>query len=243
MAAWKHLRGMEHVSLCDWPGRIACVLFFGGCNLRCPTCHNAGLAWHKELFPVIPRDDVLDYLSRRKSWLEGITITGGEPTLVPDLPNFLAELKTLGLAVKMDTNGQRPDVVRDLLKAGLVDVFAVDVKGPWHKYPDLTGGMAQPERAEENLNHIFDLARQFKEAFYFRTTFVPALTERDIKAVRRVLPPGFDLTLQPYVIPGGIYAQTDSKEGRLPGDLVPGPDSERRVQGLKGQRHQGSAPL
>lgn len=218
--AWDNIRGITRVSMCDWPGRISCVLFTGGCNLLCPTCHNGGLAWRPDAYPVTPREEVLGYLKARRRWLEGVTITGGEPTLTEGLPELLTDIKELGFAVKMDTNGLRPDVVAELLSAGLVDVFAVDVKAPFAKYPEVTGRAVTSETAEEFLGHIFDLAALRPEAFYFRTTMVPALTELDMNEVRAIVPDGAVHVEQPFVEPGRHYAEANTEAGRLSGDMV-----------------------
>ncbi|MCK9239509.1 anaerobic ribonucleoside-triphosphate reductase activating protein [Desulfocurvus sp.] len=242
--AWGHVRGIERLSLCDWPGRACAVLFTGGCNLRCPTCHNAEMAWAPGRLPALDRDEVLGLLSRRARWLDGITVTGGEPTLVPGLAALLADLADLGLPVKLDTNGMRPAVVRSLLGAGLVQTFAVDVKGPYHKYPELTGGGVDAATARAGLEAIFRMAAQAPGAFYFRTTRVPLLDAGDMDTIRGLLPAGFTLVEQKYVAPQRrTDAQTDSQARQLPGDLVPGPHCPSHIQGPQGQRHQGSHSL
>lgn len=242
--AWTHVRGIERLSLCDWPGRATAVLFTGGCNLRCPTCHNAGLAWSPERLPALDRGEVLGLLSRRAKWLDGVTVTGGEPTTVPGLEGLLADLGALGLPVKLDTNGMRPAVVRALLAGGLVQAFAVDVKGPYGKYPALTGGGVDAATARVNMEAIFRMAAQVPGAFYFRTTRVPMLQDEDMDTIRGLLPAGFTLVEQKYVAPGRrTDAQTDSQTRQLPGDLVPGPHCPGHIQGPEGQRHQGSHSL
>lgn len=213
-AAWNHLRGLTPLSLCDWPGRPCCVVFLGGCNLRCPTCHNAQLAWDMASLPLHPREALLAFLAKRARWLSGVTVTGGEPTMAPGVGEILREIGKCGLPVKLDTNGMRPDVVELMLAENLVHTFAVDVKGPFAKYPELTGGAAGEGDARRNLSRIFALAQKHPRAFRFRTTQVPLLDDADISAVRALLPPGFDLTLQPYQQPRPtlrrIHALADS---------------------------------
>ncbi|NJB67706.1 pyruvate formate lyase activating enzyme [Desulfobaculum xiamenense] len=244
MEPWKFVRGFERFSLCDWPGNTCCVVFLGGCNLHCPTCHNGEMAWRHESLPRIDKTALLGFLSRRAKWLDGITVTGGEPTTVPGLSTFLADLGSAGLPIKLDTNGMRPDVVRELAATDLVKTFAVDVKGPFAKYPALTGNAVDAAEARANIEQIFDLARSAPGRFYFRTTKVPMLTDEDIETVRGYLPAGFALTEQKYVAPRRTPdAQTDSQTGRLPGDMVAGSDCECHIQGPQGQRHQGSAAL
>jgi pyruvate formate lyase activating enzyme len=199
--AWKYVRGFEFLSLCDWPGLHSCILFLGGCNLRCPTCHNARLAWDMHTLPPMDPARIKTYLRDRAGWLDGVTVTGGEPTTVPGLAALLFDIRQSGLPVKLDTNGMRPGMVRELLDLGLVDVFAVDVKGPFAKYPALTGHAVSEIAARANLERIFGLAVARPEAFYFRTTQVPGLTDDDLAIARGYLPPNFTLTIQKYVPP------------------------------------------
>lgn len=240
-AAWNNVRGIERMSLCDWPGRASCVLFTGGCNLQCPTCHNGGMAWRPQRFPSIGRERVLSYLARRKMWLDGVTVTGGEPTLTEGLADLLEDIGRIGLPIKMDSNGMRPDMLGDLLDAGLVETFAVDVKGPWEKYPKLTGGAVTAAEAKDNLHRIFRLAEDHPQAFYFRTTKVPMLNDEDMDALRAILPAGFTLTEQKYVPPGrSQHAQTDPEKGRMSRDMVVGPHCSSNPESVEGQRDQGS---
>lgn len=243
-SAWNNLRGLTRSSFCDWPGRVSAVLFLGGCNLACPTCHNAGLAWGPERHPALDRGKVLAWLGDRARWLDGLTISGGEPTLSAGLAEFLADLRrATGLPVKLDTNGMRPEVAEELLYAGLVDVFAVDVKAPFAKYPAVSGGLASEATARHNLEWIFDLSRRHPGSFYFRTTTVPALDDPDLAAIREMVPAGAVHVLQQFVPPGRGHAQADSETGRLSGNLVPGPHRPGHPEGAQGLGHQGSPAL
>jgi pyruvate formate lyase activating enzyme len=243
-SAWNNLRGLTRSSFCDWPGRVSAVLFLGGCNLACPTCHNAGLAWRPERHPVLDRGEALTWLTGRARWLDGLTVTGGEPTVASGLAPFLADLKrAANLPLKLDTNGMRPDVVEELLFAGLADVFAVDVKAPFAKYPEVSGGLASEADARHNLGWIFDLARRHPGYFYFRTTTVPALDESDLAAIREMVPAGAVHVLQQFAPPGRGHAQADSETGRLSGNLVPGPHRPGHPEGAQGVGHQGSPAL
>ena len=212
---WKYVRGFENLSLCDWPGRHTCIIFLGG-------CHNHQLAWDMHSLPVVDSGDIKAYLRNRSGWLDGVTVTGGEPTLVPGVGELLWELKKIGLPVKVDTNGMRPDTVRDLLSYKLADVFAVDVKGPYAKYPKLTGDAVSELSAKANLERIFELAVERPEAFYFRTTRVPGLTDDDIESAKSYLPPNCELTIQNYVPPrrNTEHAKPDHEERRPVGNVV-----------------------
>ncbi|HWR04640.1 MAG TPA: anaerobic ribonucleoside-triphosphate reductase activating protein [Humidesulfovibrio sp.] len=218
--AWNHLRGLTPLSLCDWPGHPCCVVFLGGCNLRCPTCHNAELAWDMERQPRIDQAALRAFLAKRARWLSGITVTGGEPTAVPGVGVILHELAASGLPIKLDTNGMLPEAVELMLAEGLVSRFAVDVKGPYVKYPALTGGAVDETAARRNLSKIFALAEERPEAFFFRTTLVPQLDPTDVETVRGMLPAGFTLTTQDYKKPRRPHALADSEARRTAGNLV-----------------------
>lgn len=199
--SWERVRGMVPVSLCDWPGKITCVLFAGGCNLRCPTCHNASLAWKWTLLPSLDRDIVLSDLRRRKRWLDGITLSGGEPTCLAELDGLLEDLSSTGLPVKLDSNGSAPDVLERVLAAGLAQAVAVDVKGPWSMYPELTGQALAADAARDALEEVFGLARAYPGRVYFRCTKVPILTPEDLETTRAQMPQGLSLHFQEFVPP------------------------------------------
>lgn len=237
--AWQMLRGLEPLSLCDWPGHTTCVLFFGGCNLRCPTCHNASIAWHPEKHPALFTADVTNYIKRRKEWLDGIVVSGGEPSIVQDFPAFLEDLRSFDMPIKVDTNGLQPGMVSMLLEQGLADAFFVDVKGPWQKYPVLTGDTCTPRQAQDSLEWIFELARQRPDAFRFRLTKVPMLDEQDIETAKTYVPEGFKLTLQEYVPPRRNHAQQDMQTRRMSGNVVDGEDRAGHTQSTESQRSEG----
>ena len=219
-SAWTNVFGFERVSLCDWPAMNASVIFLGGCNMHCPTCHNFNLAWHSDTLDPIPQKAIENYLTKRARWIDGVVITGGEATITPGLVELINDVRALGMPVKMDTNGMRPDVVKQLLEEDLVKLFAVDVKGPFSKYPVLTGGTTSAEEAEENLGEIFKLAIQYPDKFLFRITKVPVLNEEDITIAESYLPEGFTLKHQEYVPPRREHAETDSEARQLSGDMV-----------------------
>ncbi len=132
------LHGFQPTTLLDYPGKLACTVFTGNCNFRCTYCHNASLVLHPEEQPLIPEETVFSTIARRQGILQGICITGGEPALQPDLPDFICRLKETGLAVKLDTNGYCPEVVKELVKRGLLDYVAMDIKTDARRYPALT---------------------------------------------------------------------------------------------------------
>lgn len=122
------IKGFQPLTLIDYPGKLAAIVFTPGCNFRCPFCYNASLVEDSPSLPVIPTAKIFAYLRKREGLLEGVVVTGGEPTLQPDLAAFLREVKSLGYAVKLDSNGSRPEVLRKLLTEKLLDYLALDVK-------------------------------------------------------------------------------------------------------------------
>lgn len=205
---WHRVRGLQAVSLCDWPNHLSLVLFCGGCNLRCPTCHNAALAWQPARFHAMERDDVAALLHRHRAWYQGIVVSGGEATVHPQLQDLLEDLNRLSVAstgqplpIKLDTNGMAPDYAGHLLRAGHIDTLAVDVKGCYEHYPVLTGNTVQPHEARTALEACYALALEFPQRVVFRLTQVPSITDQDIATVRSYLPTGHTLTIQAYVPP------------------------------------------
>ena len=172
--------GLQKLTLLDFPGKVACTVFLGGCNYRCPFCHNS------ELFSgapaaVMSNEEFLAFLETRKGLLEGVCISGGEPTLTPELPDLLRKIKAIGFAVKLDTNGTRPDVLKALVAEHLVDYVAMDVKNAPEKYAE-TVGKENPELAavEESLRFLID----GNVAYELRTTLVQQLhSPQDMEAM------------------------------------------------------------
>jgi pyruvate formate lyase activating enzyme len=131
------IAGLQKMSLLDYPGKIACTVFLPGCNFRCPFCHNFELLEQKP--DEMSQEALLQFLSKRRGILEGVCITGGEPTLHKDLPELLRAIRSLGYAIKLDTNGYRPEVLKAVLEAGLVDYVAMDIKNGPEAYPATCG--------------------------------------------------------------------------------------------------------
>ncbi len=159
--------GIEKLSLLDYPGKIACTLWTAKCNFRCPFCHNAPLVVDEVLPDVIDHDEIIAYLKKRQGILEGVCVTGGEPTVNSDLPDFLGQLKDLGYAVKLDTNGTNPALLEEIVSNGLVDYIAMDIKNSPQKYQDTCG-------VKVNLDKIKQSIQIVKRApkYEFRTTLV-----------------------------------------------------------------------
>lgn len=159
------------------------------------------MAWRWEALPPLGRAAVLGDIQRRRKWLDGITVTGGEPTETPGLPEMLADLGTTNLPIKLDSNGSRPGILRSLLRDGLVHTVAIDIKGPWALYPMLTGQGLTPQGALAALAAAFELSKEFPGRVYFRCTKVPLLTAEDLAATAAQVPPGETLIFQEVVPP------------------------------------------
>ena len=134
--------GLTRFTLIDYPGKISAVVFTGHCNFCCPYCHNAVLVCDPESQTPMPESDFFDFLENRRGKLDGVVISGGEPTLQADLPDFAAKIKQLGFSVKIDTNGSNFDMIEKIYSAGNLDALGVDYKAPRAKYPQITGCLA-----------------------------------------------------------------------------------------------------
>ena len=157
--------GIQKLTLLDYPGKVACTVFLNGCNFRCPYCHNAELLGDAE--EVMTVAGLLAFLRKRQGILEGVCITGGEPTLHPELPALLGEVRALGYAVKLDTNGYRPEILEAVLDQGLVDYVAMDLKNGPEGYAE-TVGLAQVELAK--IRQSIRLLMDSPVDFELRTT-------------------------------------------------------------------------
>lgn len=165
--------GWQKLSLIDYPGKVASVIFLAGCNMCCHYCHNHQILDRTQnRLPLAP---ILTALRERRAWLDAVVVSGGEPTVDPDLVPLLRKLRKLGLLIKLDTNGTQPAVVRDVVEMGLVDYIALDLKAPAHKHRDITG---QPIDAV--LETAEYLKQQKRVPYMFRTTVSPRLNVSDL---------------------------------------------------------------
>lgn len=183
--------GFQKMTLTDYPGYIAAVIFTQGCNFRCTYCHNS------ELIPdrsgSIDEREVLDYLNGKKYFLDGVVITGGEPTFQKDLLPFIKKIKKMGLLVKLDTNGSRPDIVEELINEKLVDCIAMDLKASWKNY----FRVIHREGFENKCRRSFEIIQRSPVSHIFRTTvFPPVNTEEDLESIRAELLPSDRYVLQ-----------------------------------------------
>ena len=163
-----NITGLQKMTLLDFPGRVACTVFLQGCNFRCPFCHNS------DLLGAVGQDgisveELLNFLKKRKGILDGVCITGGEPTLQADLPELLRQIKALGYAIKLDTNGNRPDVVKALAAENLIDYVAMDIKNSPQRYSETAGVPGMPlQKIEETMQFLLTGDLDYE----FRTTVV-----------------------------------------------------------------------
>ncbi len=169
--------GFQKVSLIDYPGKVSAVVFTQGCNFRCSFCHNTELVIPSCFQAPLSQEEIASFLLTRVGKLQGVVVTGGEPTIQEGLEEFLSRLRTMGFSIKLDTNGTRPDVIRALLQKKLLDFVAMDVKGPLNRYGELTGVRVNVERVLESI----ELIKRSGIEFQFRTTLVkPLITPEEI---------------------------------------------------------------
>jgi pyruvate formate lyase activating enzyme len=188
--------GLQRVSLNDYPGKICATIFTRGCNFRCAYCHNPELVDPDRYGPVLPEEEVLSFLSKRRGKLDAVTVTGGEPTLQRDLEQFLGELKEMNYLVKVDTNGSNPETLSTLIDKRLVDYIAMDLKGPLKKYGLMTAVKVDVSRIRRSIQLISTSGI----AHEFRTTVVRSqLGLEDFVSMAKIIKQVRLYVLQPFV--------------------------------------------
>lgn len=198
-----HIKGLQKVTLLDYPGKIACTVFLGGCNFRCPFCHNGSLVLPDRMGQDVGYDELLAFLDARRGRLQGVCVSGGEPTLHKDLPLLLSEIKARGFEVKLDTNGTDPELLLSLINDGLVDYVAMDIKNSPDKYLITAGlsadGVARDAELLERVKQSASILMQGRVDFEFRTTLMKELhTVEDMEAIGLWLRGPAKLFLQTY---------------------------------------------
>lgn len=200
-----HIHGLQKMSMVDFPGKIAATVFTGGCNLRCPFCHNALLVTRLSESPLLDQGEVLKFLRARRGLLDGVVLTGGEPLLQKDAPDFLAEVREMGFAVKLDTNGCYPQVLSRILEQKLVDYVAMDIKNCKEKY-GLTAGLPNFDitPVEESVRLLMAGTVDYE----FRTTVAKELhTPEDIENIGRWIQGAKRYFLQNFEDSGNLIGQ------------------------------------
>ena len=191
-----NIGGLQKVSFCDFPRKVSAVVFTQGCNFNCPFCHN------QRLIPMNPINGtsydeklVWQYLKARRHQLESLVVSGGEPTLQPDLADFLGKAKNLGYSIKLDTNGSRPKIIQSLINFGLVDFIAMDIKAPWRKYHHLAGCRLDIDLIQSSI----EIISGSKLPYQFRTTwYQQMLSKGDLQSIESYLTGKEFYCIQPY---------------------------------------------
>ena len=205
------IKGLAKLTLLDYPGRVACTVFTGGCNFKCPFCHNASLAVRSRELPDISEEEFFSLLSKRRGILDGVCITGGEPLLMPDIADFIGRIKEWGYSVKLDTNGSLPERLEGLLNLGIVDYVAMDIKNSPEKYP-MTVGVP-----DFDMTPVYDSVAILKSGcipYEFRTTVVRELhSAEDFEKIGEWISGAREYHIQSFIdsgdlIGGGLSAHT-----------------------------------
>jgi pyruvate formate lyase activating enzyme len=187
--------GLQKFSLIDFPGRISAIVFTQGCNFRCSYCHNPELVDPDQYGPILPEAEVISFLEKRRGRLDAVTLTGGEPTLQPDIDLFLREIKGMGYLTKVDTNGSNPDLIEKLIRDRLVDYLAMDVKGPLRMYERIANVKVDTVKIRRSIDLIAASGMEHE----FRTTVVRSQMDRaDLVETAEMLNRGVYF-LQPFV--------------------------------------------
>lgn len=214
--------GIQKLTLLDYPGKIACTVFLAGCNLRCPYCHNASLA-KGEAFGMA-EEELFEFLAARRKKLDGVCISGGEPTLWPQLPDFLCRIKELGFSVKLDTNGTNPKLMSALCRDGLLDYVAMDIKASPDKYREVCGGADVISSVRSSAQLLLSGAVDYE----FRTTLCEPLFDLcDADEIGRWLAGAKRYYLQQFVpsgdilSPSGLYAPSEEKMAEYRQRVIP----------------------
>jgi len=219
--------GLQKFSLLDYPGRVSAIIFTKGCNFRCQFCYNPMLVWpievskskyahlkngeQQKVHPTINQDELFVFLKSRAGKLDAVVLTGGEPCLQKDLPEFIRKIKALGFLVKLDTNGSHPEVLAKLIKEKLVDYIAMDLKAPENKYKEVTGVKADFKKIRRSVKLIMRSDLPYE----FRTTVVPGLINKDdIAAMGRIIKGADKWYLQNFK--SNIALVERELEGRVP---------------------------
>lgn len=195
MSYRQSMKGFLPSSMLDWPGKICSVLFLGGCNFRCPYCHNPELVQEDGCGEAIAWEDIAAFLSQRRGWIDGVSISGGEPTIHRDLPVLCRRVRDAGMLVKLDTNGSRPRVLKEVLAEGLLDFVAMDVKTSLERYPYVAGGFVRTRDIADSIDTIMGSGLEHE----FRCTVVPGLVDiKDLRSLALRLAGAQGLVLQQF---------------------------------------------
>jgi len=189
------IKGLQKTSLIDYPGKIVCTIFLADCNFRCPYCQNPDLIENPDKLPIIKEEEVIEYLKEKRKWLDGICISGGEPTIHKELVDFIKKIKKENFLVKLDTNGTNSIMIKELLDNNLVDFISMDIKISLDKYEDV----AKVKINKEDIQKCVDLIRNSNIDYEFRSTILPKLhSEENIKKIGEWLKGSKKFVLQEF---------------------------------------------
>lgn len=212
------IKGLQKLTLLDYPEKMACTVFLGGCNLRCPFCHNASLVLDGREVESIPDGELFSFLESRLGKLQGVCISGGEPTMHRELPALIEKIKSMGFLVKLDTNGTNPNMLEQLIETGLIDYVAMDIKSSREGYSRAVGIEGYNT---EKIERSAAILMQGRVDFEFRTTVVRELhTAADIESVGKWLAGGEKYYLQSFIdsgdtIENGFSAYSEAEMNEL----------------------------
>ncbi len=191
-----NIGGWQRVSLIDYPEKICAILFTQGCNFRCPYCHNPELVDPDLFHECLAEEDIFSFLKRRKGKLDAVSITGGEPTIQPDLVRFIERIKDISYLIKIDTNGSHPEVLEKLINRKLLDYIAMDVKAPLGKYRTIARSNVEPDKIQKSIEMIMDSGVGYE----FRTTVVKSLlNKRDLQKIASLIKDARLYVLQKFI--------------------------------------------
>ena len=189
-----HIAGLQKSSLIDYPEKIACIIFTQGCNFRCGYCHSPELFEQRE--PLISTEAFFEFLKTRQNKLDGVVITGGEPTLQKDLEDFISEIKNLGFLIKLDSNGTNPNIIENFIKENLIDYVAMDIKAPLYKYEQITNTKVETENIKKSINLILNSNIDYE----FRTTVIKSqLSYNDFDEIGKLINGAKNYYLQKFI--------------------------------------------
>ncbi|MGE0267287.1 MAG: anaerobic ribonucleoside-triphosphate reductase activating protein [Candidatus Omnitrophota bacterium] len=201
--------GLQKFSLLDYPDKVCCIIFTRGCDFRCPYCFNPELVDPHQYGTLISEEEVWDFLENRKKILEAVVISGGEPTLQPNLISFIQKVKQLGYLVKLNTNGSKPHILRRLIFLKAIDYIAMDVKAPLNDYAMASGVMIDPDIIRQSINIIIKSGIRYE----FRVTVAKSLcSEDDLKEIKELLRQAETIRLQKAVLDSKILDKSLSAE-------------------------------
>ena len=200
------ISGLQKLTLLDYPGHVACTVFTGGCNFRCPFCHNASLVIPGRVSEEMTEEGVLEFLKKRQGVLDGVAITGGEPLIHRDMPEFLRKIKALGYKIKLDTNGTSPELLQYIIEEKLADRVAMDIKSAPEEYAAATG-LEKPDMA--SIERSKNLLLEGRTDYEFRTTVVKGIhTEESIRGAARWIEGAGEYYLQQFKDSGDLVDKT-----------------------------------